>query len=298
VHAAHDSALVLERDSVARTAKVARTASIATSPLHLAAAPGAGLHLARLDPAARASLVHGLQRGHGNAFVQRLARAAREDEHTHGPCACGGGGSAPCRCQEHRDEPGLQRQEAEPEEESAPPPWTELEGRGEPSDPTMEASSVAVKGLTHGNYDGGKYTTKSKVTKGKDCTDCPPKQCYTVTGTVESVFTASPKVELPKVSDFPDLTPCQQKRVKDAIDKKIAPHEQEHVKRFKTYSGTTSLPFEVTACKSELKDKAGAVVDKIHLDENKRRGDAADKLSAAIDPFVVNVDIDCKEPKK
>jgi hypothetical protein len=136
------------------------------------------------------------------------------------------------------------------------------------------------------------------VTKGEGCEGCPPKDCANVAGTVDSTFTANPKVELPKVSDFPDLTPCQEKRVQEAIDTKIAPHEQEHVTRFKTYDGQTSLPFSVTACKSELREKAGAVVDKIHKDENKRRGDAADKHSLAIDPFVVTVDLDCKEPEK
>jgi hypothetical protein len=254
--------------------------------------------LARLDTGVRATMLRQLQQGPGNAYVNRLlARSAAPT-----PCACGGGTT--CRCHERdlsHGEHGLDRQVAEgerDEEQWEPPPWSPLEGEGEPRDPVHEAKTVQIKGLTHGNFDGGKYSTKSTVSKGQDCEGCKPKDCTTVSGTVESTFTANPKVELPKVSDFPDLTPCQQKRVQEAIDTKIAPHEQEHVTRFKTYDGQTSLPFSVTACRSELREKAGAVVDKIHKDENKRRGDAADKHSLAIDPFVVTVDLDCKEPEK
>ena len=86
--------------------------------------------------------------------------------------------------------------------------------------------------------------------------------------------------------------------MQEAIDTKIAPHEQEHVKHFKTYDGKTSSPFSVTACKDKLGAKATAEVNRIHREENTRRGDAADKLSLSTDPFEVTVDLDCQEPDK
>lgn len=194
----------------------------------------------------------------------------------------------------------IQRQQAAEEEEEpwTPPAWAPIEGEGEPRSPEHEAEVVKIKGLTEGKFDGGTFKTIDKVSKGEGCEDgCKPKDCTTVSGTVESTFTANPKVTLPKVSDFPGLTPCQKKRVQEAIDTKIAPHEQEHVTRFKTYDGKTSLPFSLTGCKDKLRDRATAEVSRVHREENKRRGDAADTLSLAIDPFEVTVDLDCKEPE-
>ena len=59
-------------------------------------------------------------------------------------------------------------------------------------------------------------------------------------------------VTLPSVSDFPGLTPCQQRRVQHAIDTVLAPHEQQHVKAFRRYNGTTRRAFDLTVCRDQF----------------------------------------------
>jgi hypothetical protein len=176
-----------------------------------------------------------------------------------------------------------------------PPEWTELSGEGEPSESVVEGRTITIKGQTHGHLDGGHFTTVDTLSKGSGCKGCRPKDgCTTVSGTVESDFTATFDVTLPTVPG--DLTPCQKAIVQDAIDNRIAPHEQQHVQAFTTYSGHTSIPFSVTSCKSKLRAQANAQVSAIHRAENKRREDAAKTASNALDPFVVTLDLDCKEP--
>jgi hypothetical protein len=99
-------------------------------------------------------------------------------------------------------------------------------------------------------------------------------------------------VTLPSVSDFPGLTPCQQRRVQDAIDNILAPHEQEHVRAFETYNGTTRPAFDLTLCRSEFD---GAIQRMFDAEAQARRA-AAQAASDALDPFHFDVDLNCEEP--
>ncbi|HEU4386543.1 MAG TPA: hypothetical protein VFV34_02015 [Blastocatellia bacterium] len=157
-------------------------------------------------------------------------------------------------------------------------------------------TSVVLKGLTEADFSSNFALTKDSVKPATGCKDCPPGNCVKVTGVLVNTFTVKTTVTLPKVSDFPDLTPCQKKRVQDAIDNKLAPHEQEHVKAFKTFEGTTTKPIDITMCKGDdLKAELKAKLQAIHDAEEGPRKAAARAKSAALDPFQVKVNLDCED---
>jgi hypothetical protein len=161
---------------------------------------------------------------------------------------------------------------------------------GEPSMDTAYAKMVRFEGKTDATFDGGTGQTKNlKAKRAASCEDCSGDDCLTITGTFEITYTVTTSVTLPDMPD--DLTPCQQSRVQDAIDNKIAPHEQQHVKAFNTYNGVKNLPINYTGCKAGLQDYLQGLND---ADGIPRR-DAAKAKSAKLDPFYVNVDLDCKD---
>lgn len=164
------------------------------------------------------------------------------------------------------------------------------------SSATPRVTSVVLKGLTEASFDSDFKLTKDSVKPATGCKDCPAGKCVRITGTLENTFTVKTTVTLPKLSDFPDLTPCQKKRVKDAIDNKLAPHEQEHVTAFKTYAGTTTKAIDITMCKGDdFKADLKAKLQAIHDAEEGPRQTAAKAKSAALDPFEVKVNLDCED---
>jgi hypothetical protein len=121
------------------------------------------------------------------------------------------------------------------------------------------------------------------------CSDCDDASCQRCTGTVTATYTSNPTITLPTVPD--DLTPCQQERVRDAIDNQLAPHEEEHATAFRTYNGTSSRSFDITGCAGTLDDAVEAMAN---AEEAPRRA-AATALSDALDPFFINIDLDCED---
>ncbi len=162
---------------------------------------------------------------------------------------------------------------------------------GKPTTHTDFVNMVTFKGETEGTFDGGVGQTKNlKAVPAKGCEGCADSECFSVTGTLEITYHVSTTVTLPEVPA--GLTPCQEKRVREAIDTKIAPHEDQHVSAFGTYNGTVKLPINYKGCKEGLADFVQAMHDK---DAAAREATARAK-SAALDPFHVNVDLDCEEP--
>src|SRR5579859_357555 len=155
-------------------------------------------------------------------------------------------------------------------------------------------------GVTQVHYNKPTFTTKNE----KADPAAPPKgvkpedDLVTVTGTAVCVFTADVKIDLPHVPE--GLTACQAKRVKDAIDNKLSPHEDQHKAAMKTYEGTVEEAFTITGVKragitAALNAKAKEIADRLQGE----RQTSAQKLSDALDtpPFVVNVDMDCEDEK-
>ena len=169
---------------------------------------------------------------------------------------------------------------------------SEVTGEGEKSHGV--GHSVTLQGRTDADYDNTFRTERVQTTAGTGCDGCTGGDCVRVRGTLVSTYTVTTRVTLPSVNDFPDLTPCQRRRVQDAINNVLRPHEQQHVSAFRTYNGTTRQRFDMTLCRDAL----DAAIQSLHDAEQRPRQAAAQALSDALDqpPFTFNVDIDCEEP--
>ena len=156
------------------------------------------------------------------------------------------------------------------------------------------AGSVDLEAETNATYKKGAGTAKNEVTKkGKGCDGCDDDSCISVTGKLAVPYTVATNINLPPVSS--NLTPCQQDRVRTAINTKLLPHEKQHVKAFETFNGTASLAINYHGCADDYVSYQEGLADT----EFERRKTAADTKSAALDPFTVPVDLCCKDkPKK
>ena len=157
---------------------------------------------------------------------------------------------------------------------------------------------LTLKGRTEATFDGGTFrATNVKMTPATGCLECAGP-CVKVTGTLESTFQVTTVVTLPRIADFPDLTPCQRERVQNAITNILAPHEQEHVRAFRAYNGVVRQPFAFTCCRSEAQAQLDAVGKQMHDQTEGPRHAAAQAASDALDPFSFEVDMDCKDKPK
>lgn len=151
-----------------------------------------------------------------------------------------------------------------------------------------------LEGYTDAVYNKGAGTTiGEKKIKSKGCDDCE-ESCIQATGSLKVPYTVKTTVSLPTVPD--DLRPCQKQRVASAIKNKLAPHEQKHVAAFKTFNGTPLLPIKYKGCESGY----DSYLESLAEAEYERRKNIADAKSAKLDPFIVDVDLCCKDvaPKK
>ena len=197
-----------------------------------------------------------------------------------------------------REEPGGSigsRGKPGPQKESdllVPVAVPQVQGKGQPQHVTAYNQTLKLEGRTDANFNGGRFRTANvRVTRATGCEGCSEDQCVQVRGTLIATYSVTTTVTLPRVSDFPDLTPCQRRRVQHAIDNVLAPHEQQHVAAFRTYNGTTHQPFDLTLCRSEF----DARIREMFIAEEQTRRNAAQAASDALDPFHFDVDLDCKE---
>jgi hypothetical protein len=154
-------------------------------------------------------------------------------------------------------------------------------------------ASVNLHGETKGNYDGGQsVVSKPKVVRAKGC-ECPDEDpCLRATGTIAVKYHVDVDINMPSMPD--GLSECQQRRVQTFLRDVLGPHEREHAKRLRTYNGTTNRPYSVTGCgRAGLESELATKLQEMHDTESASRATAADNLSAAIDPFVRPIDLDC-----
>ena len=103
------------------------------------------------------------------------------------------------------------------------------------------AGSVDLEAETLATYKKGAGTAKNEVTKkSKNCDGCEDDSCVSIAGSLKVPYSVATKVNLPTVPT--NLTPCQQDRVRTAINTTLSAHEQQHVKAFEAFNGTASLP--------------------------------------------------------
>lgn len=191
------------------------------------------------------------------------------------------------------DERTKEKVEDKTEEKKAVPaatPVADVSGTGEERHAT--GHGLTLQGRTDADYHSSFRTANVTMTPATGCQGCGAGDCVRVRGTLVSTYTVDTTVTLPSVNDFPDLTPCQRRRVQDAITNVLAPHEQRHVRAFKTYEGTTRQPFDMTICRDDL----DAAMQSMHDSEQAARQAAAQARSDALDPFQFDVDLDCQEP--
>ncbi len=151
--------------------------------------------------------------------------------------------------------------------------------------------TIRLEGETTAQFDGGTSQIRNqRVTRASECEGCEDSQCLRVTGTLVLNYRVTTHVTLPSVNDYPNLTPCQRRRVQDAIDNVLAPHEQEHVRAFETYNGTSEHPFDLRVCNAE---SASERLQTIHDNDAATRETNARAASDALDPFHFDVDLDC-----
>ena len=168
----------------------------------------------------------------------------------------------------------------------------EISGTGESHHAMAHGNSLRLEGRTDADFDGGAFETKNvRVRRATTCENCLEGECSHVTGTLVANYHVNTTVTLPSVADIPDLSRCQQQRVRNAINTVLAPHEQEHVRAFRTYNGATRRPFDLTLCRSEFDS---AIQQMFDAEESARRS-AAQAASDALDPFHFDVDLDCED---
>ncbi|HEX8723127.1 MAG TPA: hypothetical protein VF736_21090 [Pyrinomonadaceae bacterium] len=177
--------------------------------------------------------------------------------------------------------------------ETAVTPFPDVSGVGPEGYDTAHGNSVSLQGRTDADFSNSTFRTEGvRTARGTGCANCEAGDCAHVRGTLVSTFAVSTTVTLPSVNDFPDLTPCQQRRVRDAITRVLAPHEQQHVAAFRTYNGTVRRPFDLTICRGDF----DAAMQEMHDSAQAARQAAAQARSDALDPFNFNVDLDCEDP--
>lgn len=164
-------------------------------------------------------------------------------------------------------------------------------GRGTPTQAKGFAQSLSLEGLTEAEFDGGSFSvTNAQQTEATECENCGDSDCRQISGVLDSTFHVNTNVTLPNVDDL-NLTPCQVPIVTNAINNVLAPHEQDHVRRFSTYNGSVSTPFNVKVCSGDFSAK----MQEMHDNIESARQSAAQALSDEIDPFNFDVDIDCED---
>jgi hypothetical protein len=180
-------------------------------------------------------------------------------------------------------------------EATVEPLWP-VSGEGEPHHVTAfgDNGSLRLQGRTEADFSNS-FRTRNVVTgRATDCTSCSEGQCVHVMGTLAATYGVTTSVTLPRVSDFPTLTPCQQQRVQHAIDSVLAPHERQHVAAFNTYSGMTQRPFDLTLCRNAFDSTIRSMFE---AEEGARR-QAAQAASDRLDPFHFDVDLHCKDRRE
>jgi hypothetical protein len=160
---------------------------------------------------------------------------------------------------------------------------------------TTHYANCRGAGLLHGqtrpNYRDSFTHTRRMRRRSTDCTETC-RDCIFEIGNLRSIFRANPSVNLPSVPG--GLNPCEQRAVRAFINGRLRAHEQDHVRKFSTYTATINTPYEFTGCASDL----NRFLEDMHRDKELARRSASDALSASIDPFFASFDCDCPDPAR
>jgi hypothetical protein len=162
-----------------------------------------------------------------------------------------------------------------------------------------DAGNITIdeKGVTTAVYNPPSMVTKNEVpTPSADAK--PGEDKVDVTATVVATFKVTTSVSLPSVPG--GLTACQAKRVRDAINNQLKPHEDQHVAAMKQFDGTFETTVTVkgvsrAAAPAALIAAAKPAVDAEGATRKKTAQDASDALDQP--PFMITVDLNCEDEK-
>jgi hypothetical protein len=153
------------------------------------------------------------------------------------------------------------------------------------------AYGLALHGRTDADFSNTFSTQNGRTAPATECDTCEGGDCVRAAGVLVSNFQVATTVTLPSVDDFPNLTPCQRRRVESAISGVLAPHEQQHVREFRTYNGTVRTAFNLRVCRDDF----DARIQELHDGIAATRQASAQARSDALDPFNFEVDINCQD---
>lgn len=186
------------------------------------------------------------------------------------------------------------QEKSEPEQPTATA-LPAIQGIGSTHQVTVHGQALRLQGRTDANFSSSFRTQNVRTQSSIECKDCANSNCVHVTGTLVATYSVNTTVTLPSARDFPDLTPCQHTRVKQAISNVLAPHEKQHVVAFRQYNGVTRQRFDLTLCRSDFDSTIRAMFEA----EEQDRQAAAKAASDVLDPFHFDVDLNCeKQPQK
>jgi hypothetical protein len=166
----------------------------------------------------------------------------------------------------------------------------------EPVAVEVYAAGPQLEGKTHANY----TSTDAVVTPNPPKASRAPGGKIRAQGTVSSTFSSNPTVD-PYDLDSHGFTDCQRKNAEKFIKNVLDPHEQAHVKAYKTnFDGAWSKPFDLTV--TDASD-ATTKIKGIYNDEFDARKKKADDASGDLDAggknqFTWDMDEGCTDEKK
>ncbi len=182
-------------------------------------------------------------------------------------------------------------------------PAVQREDKPGKTDDKADAGTITIdeQGVTTADYNETnppKMVTKDE--KAIPSADAKPgEDKVDVTATVVATFKVATNVSLPSVPG--GLTACQTKRVRDAINNQLKPHEDKHVAAMKQFDGTFETTVTVKGVTRAAAPDALIAAGKPAVDaEGARRKQVAQAASDALDqpPFVITVDLNCEDEKK
>ncbi len=169
-----------------------------------------------------------------------------------------------------------------------------LSGHGPSTKAVNYGGPVELRGLTEADYSNNRWALANERGRpGTGCEACTGADCVQYSAVVRSTFRVATTVTLPNMSDYADYTACQRRRIRDAINNQLAPHEQQHVAAFRAYNGTVDTPISMTGCRSDLEANVAAQAEGIHRGVEGPRRASVQAASDALDPFVITPDLNC-----
>ena len=156
------------------------------------------------------------------------------------------------------------------------------------------SGNITLHGQAEPFFDGGNAKVLNAQVKRKKGCDCPQDEpCMTGSGTLKVTYKVDVTITMP---DIPAVSPpARSDGSASSCATCSARTNRTTPRRLRSYDGTTSRPFTVTACgRSALDEAVNTKIQQMQTDEHDQRSADAEKKSAAIDPFDRPIDLNCK----